>query len=280
MLGLLVLCLFGAVALLGLLIIGVLVRGLREYERRYLSRGSESLGEMFIFIDGRQLSVLTIAVAAVLGLLGLVLFNWYFALLLAIAGFILPMAVIKKLRQRRIRTFDRQLIDGLVQMSAALRAGLSFPQAAEGIADEMPAPLSQEFGLYVKELKLGVSQEEALRNMAERVGSENLALVVTATNVSRQLGGNLAEMYETIATTVRDRFRIEGRVAALTAMGRMQAWVIGAMPLLMGVVFNFMRPDLMEPMLASNFGKGLVAAVIVMEALGMAMIRRIVDIDV
>ena len=85
-------------------------------------------------------------------------------------------------------------------MSAAFRAGLTLAQAMENIAQEMPAPLSQEFSLFVKEIKLGVSQEEALQNMAERVGSKDLQLVVTATNVAKQLGGNMAEMYDIIAS--------------------------------------------------------------------------------
>ena len=87
-------------------------------------------------------------------------------------------------------------------------------------------------------------------------------------------------MYDLISKTVRDRFEVEGRVAALTSMGRMQAWVVGAMPLAVGLALNFMRPDLMEPMLASNFGKALVLAVVVMEVVGVWIIRRVVDIEV
>jgi tight adherence protein B len=267
-------------ALITLVVLGVLNRGLVEYEKRYLERSSENLTEMFIFIDGRQILLITVLSAVVLGVVGFVLFNWYVALVMTGIGFLLPFSIIKKMRERRIRLFDQQLIDGLVQMSAAFRAGLTLAQAAESVSQEMPAPLSQEFGLFIKEIKLGVQQEDALNNMAMRVKSENLDLVVSATNVSRKLGGNLAEMYDTISTTIRDRFQIEGRVHALTSMGRMQGWVVGAMPLVMGLVFNFLRPDLMEPMLDSNFGVGLIIAIIVMEVLGMLMIRRIVDIDV
>jgi tight adherence protein B len=280
MIGLITLFFFGAVGIVALVILNVLNKGLAEYEKRYLEESSSTLTEMFIFVDGRQILLITVLTALVMGLLGLLIFNWYIATLLVFIGFILPFSVIKKLRLRRIRQFDEQLVDALVQMSSAFRAGLSLAQAAQSVAEEMPRPLSQEFQLFLKEVKLGVQMDEALINMADRVGSENLLLVVTATNVSRKLGGNLAEMFDTISTTIRDRFQIEGRVQALTAMGRMQGWVVGAMPLVMGLVFNFMRPDLMKPMLQHTFGAVLILAIILMEILGMLMIRKIVAIDV
>ncbi|PID38829.1 MAG: secretion system protein F [Proteobacteria bacterium] len=280
MAGLITLFFFGAIGIVTLVILNVLNKGLAEYEKRYLEESSNTLTEMFIFVDGRQILLITILSAIVLGLLGLLLFNWYIATLMVFVGFILPFSIIKRLRERRIRQFDEQLVDALVQMSSAFRAGLSLAQAAESVAEEMPRPLSQEFQLLLKELKLGVQMDEALVNMADRVGSENLLLVVTATNVSRKLGGNLAEMFDTISTTIRDRFQIEGRVRALTAMGRMQGWVVGAMPLVMGLIFNFMRPDLMKPMLQHTFGVLLILAILVMEILGMLMIRKIIAIDV
>jgi tight adherence protein B len=112
------------------------------------------------------------------------------------------------------------------------------------------------------------------------VSSDDLQLVVTSTNVARQLGGNMAEMYDIISSTIRERFRLEGRIRALTAQGKLQGWVVGAMPLTLGLVLNMMRPDLMEPMLHSNFGYALIGIVIVMEVIGIFMIRKIVAIDV
>ena len=280
MIGIVVLCVFGSVFLLALVIITALSKGLDEYERRYLVQGSSDLTEMFIFMSQRQLLMLTVAVAFLLGMIGLLVFNWFVGLFLGLAGFILPFFSIRKLRQLRVRKFERQLVDALVQMSAAFRAGLTLAQATEHIANEMPKPLCQEFGLFIKEIKLGVPQEDALQHMADRVGSEDLQLVVTATNTARQLGGNMAEMFDIISGTIRERFRLEGRIRSLTAQGKMQGWVVGAMPLLLGVVFNLMRPDLMEPMLHSNFGLALVTVVIVMEIIGIWMIRRIVAIDI
>jgi tight adherence protein B len=188
--------------------------------------------------------------------------------------------MVKHYRKRRIVRFNGQLVDALQAMANAFKAGLTFQQSIEQIAKDSMIPLQQEFTLFVKEAKLGVPIEEALNNMSKRVGSDDLELVATATNISRALGGNMAEMYETLSNTIRERFRLEGKIDAMTSQGKMQGWVVGAMPLVLGVVLNYMRPDLMQPMLDHIFGYLLVLAIIVMEVLGMLVIRRIVNIDI
>ncbi len=280
MLGVIVLCTFCSVFIFALVVLSIVSRGLEEYEERYLTKGSRDLTEMFYFIAPRQLLLLTLVVTIVFGLLGVVTFNWAVGLLLAVVGFLVPFIGIRKIRERRILLFEKQLTDALVQMSAAFRAGLTLSQACQSISEEMPPPINQEFGLFVKEIKLGVSQEQALQNMADRVGSEDLQLVVTSTNIAKQLGGNMAEMYDIISGTIRERFRLEGRIRALTSQGKMQGWIVGSMPLALGLVLYAMRPDLMEPMLHSTFGIALISLVLVMEAMGAFLISRIVNIDV
>lgn len=280
MLGLVILLVFAAVFLIALIVMSVLSRGIEQYEARFLTRSARDLGEMFYFVDPRQLLILDMCCAIALGLLGFAAANILVAILLAAVGGLAPFYGIKHLRLKRILKFEQQLVDALTQMSSAFKAGLTLPQASENIAREAPAPLGQEFGLFVKELKLGVQVEEALNNMAERVGSDDLHLVVTATNVARKLGGNMAEMFDIISQTIRERFRLEGRIRALTSQGKLQGWVVGAMPLILGLVLNYMRPDLMQPMLHSKFGYGLILAIAVMETLGIWMIRKIVAIDV
>ncbi|HEY3353091.1 MAG TPA: type II secretion system F family protein [Polyangia bacterium] len=280
MLGLIVLLIFAAVFLIALIIMSVISRGIEQYESRFLTRSARDLGEMFYFVDPRQLLILDVCCAVALGLLGFAVANILVGVLLAALGGLAPFYGIKHLRQKRLLKFEMQLVDSLTQMASAFKAGLSLPQAAENVAKEAPAPLGQEFGLFVKELKLGTPVEDALNNMAERVGSEDLHLVVTATNVARKLGGNMAEMFDIISQTIRERFRLEGRIRALTAQGKMQGWVVGAMPVILGLVLNYMRPDLMGPMLNSKFGYGLILAIAVMETMGIWMIRKIVAIDV
>ncbi len=280
MLGLVLLMAFCATFVLVLVIFSVMRKVLEQYEERYATKGTATLENMFFFVSTKQIVALTLAVASILFVLGLVISGIIGAIVFATVGFFTPFVGIRYLKKRRIAKFNRQLVDALAQMSAAFKAGLTLPQAAENIAQEIGPPLGQEFGLLVKEIKLGIPMEEALTNMAVRVGSDDLDLVVTSTNIARQLGGNMAEMFDIISATIRERFRLEGRINALTSQGRMQGWVVSLMPLVVGIVYYYMRPDLMKPMLAATFGKVVILVILLMETVGMFWIQRIVDIDV
>jgi tight adherence protein B len=278
--GLVALLVMGCVFYLCIVVFGVLGTAYEQYQERYIVKSMNDLSDMFLFIDPRQMLVLNVASMVILGLFSWIFINPIVFVMATIAGFFLPMWAVKYYRAKRIEKFNVQLVDALVAMSNAFKAGLTFQQSLETVARDAFPPLAQEFGLFVKEAKLGVPIEEALINMSRRVGSDDLDLVTTATNISRSLGGNMAEMYETLSNVIRERFRLEGKIAALTAQGKMQGWVVASMPLALGVVLNYMRPDLMAPMLDSWFGYLLVAAVLVMEIMGVLIIRRIVNIDI
>jgi len=263
-----------------LVIAGVLSRAYEQYQERYVVRSMSVFSDMFLFIDPRQMLVLNVASMFLLGMLAYVMFNPLVAVAALIFGFYLPMLLVRYYRKRRIKSFNTQLVDALQAMANAFKAGLTFPQAIEHVSHEAMAPLAQEFTLFVREVKLGVQLEEALVNMSKRVGSDDLELVVVSTNIARSLGGNMAEMFETISATIRERFRLEGKIDALTSQGKLQGWVVAAMPALLGLVLNMMRPDLMQPMLDHLFGYVLVFLIMVMETMGILIIRRIVNIDI
>ncbi len=270
----------GAVFFLSLVIFSVFATAYEQYQERYVAKSMNDVSDMFLFIDPRQMLMLNVASMLLLGIMSGILVNPLMGVILAIFGFFLPMMLVKHYRQRRIKKFNVQLVDALQAMANAFKAGLTFPQAIEHVSKEAPAPLSQEFGLFVKEIKLGVPLEEGLVNMARRVGSDDLELVVVSTNISRQLGGNMAEMFETISMTIRERFRLEGKIDALTSQGKLQGWIVASMPVALGVILNYMRPDLMGPMLDHMFGYVLISIIFVMELLGVFFIRKIVNIDV
>ena len=278
--GIVLLLVTGSVFFFSLVIFGVLSKAYEQYQERYVVRSMNDLSDMFLFIDPRQMLVLNVASMCLCGILAWVVFNPLVAIGLTIVGFFLPMILVKFYRKRRIKRFNTQLVDALQAMANAFKAGLTFPQAIEHVSREAYPPLQQEFALFVKEVKLGVQLEEALINMSKRVGSDDLELVVVSTNIARQLGGNMAEMFETISATIRERFRLEGKIDALTSQGKLQGWVVAAMPAILGLVLNYMRPDLMEPMMDHIFGWILVAVIMVMETLGILIIRRIVNIDI
>lgn len=270
----------GSVFFLCLVMFGIFTKAYEQYQERYVTKSMNDLSDMFLFIDARQVMILNISMFSLSAILGYLLLNRIMAVVVAGVGFFAPMLLIRYFRKRRINRFNVQLVDALQAMANAFKAGLTFRQAIEHISKEAFPPLGQEFGLFVKEVKLGVPLEEALVNMGKRVGSQDLELVVVSTNIARQLGGNMAEMFETISATIRERFRLEGKIDAITSQGRMQGWIVSSLPLVLGVVLNYMRPDLMEPMLDHWFGAVLVFAVALMEFLGIMIIRKIVAIDV
>lgn len=269
-----------SVFFLAFLALDVLHRAFAQYQRRYLARSIDDLSAMFLFIEPRQVLLLNLAALLAFAAAGFWIGGAFFAAVAAVGGFFAPAGAVRFYRRRRIKRFNAQLTEALQQMANALRAGLTFPQAVDQIGRESDAPLRQEFGLFTKEVKLGVPLEQALANMAGRVGSDELELVSTSTGIARQLGGNLAEMFETIAGTIRERFRLEGRIQALTSQGKMQGWIVASLPLFIGLFFNWYRPDLMTPMFENAYGYILIGAILLLEAIGFLLIRRIVAIDV
>lgn len=265
---------------LALIAISVLRRAFAQYQERYVTKSLQDLSGMFLFLSPQQILWLNAAAFALFAAAGFLFGGAFCAALLAIAGFFAPGRAVKVYRVRRVRRFEAQFAEALQQLANALRAGLTLQQVMEQIGREAEAPLGQEFGLFSKQVKLGIRIEEALANMAARVGSEDLALVAVSTTIARQLGGNLAEMFDTIAATVRERFRIEGKIAALTSQGKLQGWVVAGLPIAIGLFFSHYRPDLMEPMFRGLFGYVLVGAIALLEVVGFLLIQHIVAIDV
>ncbi len=265
---------------LAFLALDVLHKAFEQYQLRYVTKSMNDLSDMFLFIEPGQIILLNLSALIVFAAIGYWLGGPFIASILAAAGFFAPAAAVRFYRSRRIKLFNVQLTEALQQMSNALRAGLTFQQAMDQVGKESNAPLRQEFGLFTKEVKLGVPVEEALVNMAQRVGSEDLELVATSTNIARSLGGNMAEMFETIAATIRERFRREGKINALTSQGKLQGIIVAALPLGIGVVLNIRNPELMEPMFENAYGYIVVSLIVVLEAIGLLFIRRIVAIDV
>ncbi len=270
----------GAAFGLGLAVARVLRSAFEQYKARYVARSISDFGAMFLFLDARQVLLLNLVAIVALTLGGLCLGGLLSAALAGVAGFFAPGAAVKFWRRRRVQQFDAQLTDALQQLANALRAGLALPQAIDQVGRDAGPPLRQEFGLFTKETKLGVAVEDALTAMAERVGSEDLDLVVTSTNIARQLGGNLAEMFETIAATIRERFRLEGRIAALTSQGKLQGAVVAALPVAVGIFLHAYRPDLIAPMFESAYGYVLVSAIAVLQAIGFILVRRISTVTI
>ena len=211
----------------------------------------------------------------------------------AIAGFFglrIPRFYVRSMAKKRMESFDNQLSDTLNLWVNALRSGYSVLQAMEAIATELPPPVSVEFERVVQEVRLGLSIEQSLANMYRRVPSEDLDLVITAVNIQREVGGNLAEVLDTISHTIRERVRIKGEIRTLTAQGRVSGWIISLLPIVLGFVLFLINPDyvsqlwiLEEPWIWPQVipcGWLVLAFSLMMIGGGAYAISKIVDIEV
>ena len=194
--------------------------------------------------------------------------------------FTLPRRYVAILRERRRVKFNEQLVDALGTMSNALRAGFSINQAFESVVESSEKPISQEFSMFLQQLRVGMAFDEALASLDRRVGSDDLTLVCTAIDIARRTGGNLTEIFDRISETIRGRMRIERRVRTLTAQGRMQGMVVSLMPIILGVAMTLMKPGLMLPFLTSAAGAASIAAALALIGCGWLIIRKITRIDV
>jgi len=181
---------------------------------------------------------------------------------------------------KRRAAFNAQLPEALATMSNALRAGFSISQAFDSVVEQGEPPVSEEFAILQRQLKVGMGFEDALESLSQRVGSDDLTLVTTAILVSRKTGGNVTEIFDKISETIRGRQKIERKVKSLTAQGRLQGIVVSAMPVFLGVVMTALKPKMMIPFLTSPAGLLAVAGMVALIAVGWLMIRRIVRIDV
>jgi tight adherence protein B len=211
------------------------------------------------------------------------------ALIGVLVGIRIPKMYINFAANRRLRAFNNQLGDTLTLWVNALRAGSSVLQGMETIATESPVPISVEFERVVQEVRLGLSVEQALDNMFNRVPSDDLDLVITAVNIQREVGGNLAEVLDNISFTIRDRVRIKGEIRTLTAQGRISGWIITFLPIALGFLMFLINPEYIselwvreEPFLIGQFPCGwlVIGLSVGMIAMGGYAISRIVDIEV
>lgn len=180
--------------------------------------------------------------------------------------------------KRRQKAFTNQLADMLTMIANALRAGFSFMQAFELIAREMDAPIGREVQKVVSEVNVGGTIESALENMQKRVASSDFELVVTAVLIQRQVGGNLAQILDTISATIDERIKMRREVMALTAQGRMSGVVLAALPIVVAFVLNIVNPSYLEPLFADSIGHMCIAGAVVLEIMGYVAINRIVNI--
>ena len=203
-----------------------------------------------------------------------------FSAILGGTGWFLPSTYLKIRISSRIKQFSNSLGDAIVLISNSMKAGYSFFQSLDIVAKEMVGPLAEEFELLQKEINLGCTTEEALDNLLKRVKSDDLELVITAVLIQRQVGGNLAEVLDSISSTIRDRIRIKGEIRTITAQGRISGLMIAILPPGLGIVLYIINPEHMKLLFTDRIGLIMIGISIAMELMGIYFIRKIVQIEV
>jgi tight adherence protein B len=258
------------------------VRTILKRQQSELETSSKTtLADMFIFIDPTKLFYYNVGALIVLPtLVWLFTNNPVFVTFAAVATLILPKYYIKSLSAKRLKRFEEQLPDALLMVSGAMRAGASLNVALESMIKEQKPPLSQEFELMLREQRLGMDFDAALVNMEKRNPIQDFSLVVSGLRISREVGGNLAEILESLAHTLREKATMEGKIRSLTAQGKMQGLIMSCLPLLMMAALNWIEPKAMGTMFTTLFGWATLTVILIMITIGYLFIRKITTIDV
>jgi tight adherence protein B len=223
---------------------------------------------------------IAMCVAFAFGMVSAVMVSIYVSPVTALMGFSVPFIWLWWKRNTRLKKFAAQLPEAMELVARALRAGHSLAAGLHVVADEMPDPIAKEFGRVYEEQNLGVSLDEALMHMCDRVPNLDLKFFVTSVNIQRQTGGDLAEILDRIGHIIRERFKILGQVKALTAEGRLSGVVLIAMPIGLFLMMLHMKPDYVELLWTDPMGVKMSIGAIVLMIIGSYAIKKIVDIKV
>src|SRR5437879_10211756 len=249
-------------------------------DKRFASRVQRDLARADLRLRVAEYYYIRIGSALGLAAVRLLLRDPLSALVGALLGSFLPRMWVGRRIGSRLNAFNKQLPNTSTLLSNSLLAGSSFLQSIELVSRESPAPMGSEMGRVVREVNLGLGMEEALANMVRRIKSDDLDLMVTAIGVQQQVGGNLAEILDTIAFTIRERVRIKGEIRTLTAQGRYSGYLVAFLPIGIMITLNFINPHSMHPLFTDLIGQILLVVGAIMMGLGFFAIRKITDIKV
>ena len=249
-------------------------------DKRFLTKVQRDLARANLKLRVAEYYYIRIGASLALGVILFVFRDPLSGIVGFLVGYMLPRFWVGRRISGRLNAFNKQLPDTITLLSNSLRAGSSFLQSIELISREGGPPMSEEMGRVVREVNLGLGMEEALHNLVRRIKSDDLDLMVTAIGIQQQVGGNLAEILDTIAFTIRERVRIKGDINTLTAQGRVSGYLVAFLPIGLGVALNAINPAFMAPLFTETIGRILIGVGAVMMTIGFLAIRKITDIKV
>lgn len=252
---------------------GFLLKKWEEIQEKKATQTASQFEEMFIFVQKKTLIFLYIGLPIVLGTLAYILSRKILIVIIfLIVGVLSPLTLVRFMESRRKKKFINQLVDGLMIMNSCLKGGLTLIQAFDVVVEETSPPLNQEISLVSREIKVGVTLEEALLRLDRRMSSEELTLVTSAIMVARETGGDLTKVFSRLVETIRDRLKLKELVTTLTLQARLQAIIIS----LIGPVFFFvvgkMNPGHFDIMWQDDFGRLLLLIAFILQVVGIGLI--------
>lgn len=251
------------------------------FYRKQFSRNAEiEMADMFIFANGRQLFLLNLMLIVLVPLFLHALFQIFVVTIAgAIVALFVPRLILKQMTKSRLQKFEEQLPDAFMLLSSSLQSGASLNMALENVVQQSPAPLSQEFGLLIKNIRLGVTLEDALLKLEKRIPLPSFIMASSAIRISREVGGNLVETINGMAAMLRRKRTMEGKIDSLTAQGRAQGTFMALLPVFLAGILSAIEPEAMSQLYTTRNGLMVLTVMVVMEVLGFMSIRRITRID-
>ncbi|MES9993786.1 MAG: type II secretion system F family protein [Candidatus Thiodiazotropha sp.] len=257
------------------------IHGYERYQTVFTEHTESKLENLFLFIDAKQMFLLNILLLVVLPVtIYFTTGSLFYVILSLMMLIVLPKILLLRLEVRRKEKLISSLPDALIQIAGGMSAGQTFLSAVETMVKETKGPVSQEFSLVLREQRLGMSLNEAMDNLAERVQAEEMDLIVTATQIASEVGGNLSEIFKRLADSLRKKMEMEGKIKALTSQGILQGWVVGLLPFFIILALYYVDHENISPIFSNLLGWIFLSVIIILEIVGGLMIRKIVNIDI
>lgn len=253
-----------------------------NYRRRFIAQTEEKVESLYMSVKPERFWIMTLIATIVGALLMGLISNFSLVLILVggVAGFLSPRFYLNFMAQSRRRAFDKQLLEAIPMVAGAMKTGMSLMQAMEYVTREMGPPIRQEFAHALQENQVGKPIIQALRDMKNRIRSDDLSVTVDAISIAQETGGVLSDLLLKLADAIRSRNRVKGKINTLSAQGRLQGIIMIFLPWIMAAVVFMLDPGMMRPMFTTTIGQLTLVVIGVFEFVGWLVIRRLVAIDV
>ena len=271
LLSIVILC---SIILLSLSFLPILMQKIQFWQQKQEVKVAKEMDNMFYDKSPKRIVMLYYILPFVFGFIGIIILRSPFLMIFgALIGVAIPNLILKMRFKRRVQKFNDQLLDAMNMLSSCLKGGLSLLQGFEVLVEEMPSPISQEFGLVVRENKMGISLEESLVRLNKKMNLEELGLVVNALLVSRETGGELTKVFSRLSVTIRDNHKLKENIKTLTLQGRMQGIIMSFLPIVFVAWVLSVNKHHFDIMMSNDLGRMLLLGAVLLQLCGMFLIR-------